>query len=58
MARLNVRNFSLNAWAYASLGDAHLRKGDRAEAVAAFRKAVDLAPTDDQLKTKLAAAMK
>jgi len=58
MARLNVRNFSLNAWAYASLGDAHLRKGDRAEAVAAFRKAVDLAPTDDQLKAKLAAAMK
>ena len=58
MARLNVRNFPGNAWAYGSLGDVYLRKGDRAEAAAAYQKAVALAPTDDQLKTKLAAALK
>jgi hypothetical protein len=58
MARLNVRNFPANVWVYGSLGDVYARKGDRAEAVAAYRKAVELAPTDDQLKAKLAAAMK
>jgi cytochrome c-type biogenesis protein CcmH/NrfG len=58
MARLNVRNFPANAWAYGSLGDVYLRKGDRAEAVTAYQKAVALAPTDDQLKAKLGDAMK
>ena len=58
MARLNVRNFPANAWAYASLVDACMRKGDRRGAVAAYEKAVDLAPTDEQLRAKLAAAMK
>jgi len=58
MARLNVRNFPANAWVYASLGDAYLRKGDRSGAVAAYKRAVDLAPTDEQLRGKLAAAAK
>jgi hypothetical protein len=58
MARLNVRNFPANAWAYASLGNAYTRKGDRRGAVAAYEKAVDLAPSDEQLRAKLAAAMK
>lgn len=58
MASLNVRNFPANAWAYGSLGDVYLRKGDRADAVAAYQKAVTLAPTDDQLKAKLADAVK
>jgi len=58
MARLNLRNFPDNAWVYGSLGDLYLRKGDSGEAVAAYRRAVDLAPTDDQLKAKLAAIMK
>lgn len=58
MARLNVRNFPTNAWTYDSLGDAYMRKGHRAEAIAAYQKAVDLAPTDAQLKARLAAALK
>lgn len=58
MARLNVRNFPANAWAYGGLGDVYLRKGDRTGAAAAYQKAVALAPMDDQLKAKLAAALK
>jgi predicted alpha/beta superfamily hydrolase len=58
MAQLNVRNFPKNAWAYGSLGDVYLRNGNRVESVAAYRKAVDIAPTDEQLKAKLAAATK
>jgi predicted alpha/beta superfamily hydrolase len=58
IASLNVRNFPENAWAYASLGDAYLRKSDRAEAIVAYKKAVDLAPTDGELKAKLAAALR
>lgn len=42
MAQINVCNFPMNAWAYASLGDAHLRRGNRTEAIAAFRKAAAL----------------
>lgn len=58
MARLNVRNFPENAWAHATLGDVHRGKGDAAAAIASYEKAVEIAPTDPQLKEKLAAAMK
>jgi hypothetical protein len=58
MAQLNARNFPKDASVSATLGDVYLRNGNRAEAVAAYRKAVRLAPADDQLKAKLAAAIK
>jgi len=58
MAQLNVHNFPTNAWAYASLGDVYLRKGDRAGAITAYKKAVGLAPQDADLKAKVDAAMK
>ena len=57
MARINVRNFSTNAWAHASLGDAYHARGDNPAAIASYKKAVELAPDDKQIKNKLAAVM-
>ena len=56
--RINVLNFPTNAAAQGSLGDAYLRKGDRASAQASYRRAVELAPDDQDLKARLASAMK
>jgi hypothetical protein len=39
-SRINVKNFPANAWAHSHLADAYLRKGDRAAAVASYKKAV------------------
>lgn len=52
--RINVANFPTNAWAHGSLGDAYLRKGARVSAVASYRRAVELAPEDKELKVRLA----
>jgi len=57
IARINVRNFPTNAWAHAGLGDAYRAKGDQAAAIASYRKAVELAPEDAQMKDKLSAVL-
>jgi predicted alpha/beta superfamily hydrolase len=54
-ARINVRNFPANAWAHAGLADAYRAKGDKAAAIEGYHKAVELAPSDQGLKDKLAA---
>ena len=56
-AAINVRNFPANAWAYAGLADVYRAKGDKVAAIASYRKAVELAPNDAQLKEKLTAVM-
>ena len=58
MARINVRNFPTTAWAHAGLGDAYRAKGDQAAAIASYRKAVELAPDDKQMKDKLDALLR
>lgn len=58
VCRINVDNFPANAWAHSSLGDAHLRKGNREAAIASYKKAIELAPDDERLVAKLAAAIK
>ncbi|MEZ0469790.1 alpha/beta hydrolase-fold protein [Luteimonas salinilitoris] len=57
-SRINVSNFPTNARAHSDLGDAYLRKGDRAVAIASYAKAVELAPDNESMKAKLAAAVK
>ena len=52
--RINTVNFPTSAVAHGQLGDAWLRKGDRASAMASYRRAVELAPDDAELKAKLA----
>jgi predicted alpha/beta superfamily hydrolase len=56
-ARINVRNFPANAWAYAGLGDAYRAKGDKVAAIATYKKAIELAPDDKQSKDKLDALL-
>ena len=56
-AGINVRNFPANAWAYAGLGDVYRAKGDKASAIANYRKAIELAPDDKQMKDKLDALL-
>jgi tetratricopeptide (TPR) repeat protein len=58
VSRINVGNFPANAWAHSNLADAHLRKSDRAAAIANYKKAIELAPDNEDMKAKLAAAMK
>lgn len=50
---INAKNFPANAVAHSQLGDAYLRKGDRAGAAASYRRAVELAPEDKELNAKL-----
>ena len=56
--RINAGNFPTSAAAHGQLGDAYLRKGDRASAVASYGRAVALAPEDKELKAKLDSARK
>ena len=56
--RINAKNFPTSATAHGQLGDAYLRKGDRASAVASYGRAVELAPQDRELKAKLDSAGK
>lgn len=56
--RINAKNFPTSAAAHGQLGDAYLRKGDRASAVASYGRAVELAPQDRELKAKLDSAGK
>lgn len=51
--RINAANFPASAAAHGQLGDAYLRKGDRPSAMASYRRAVELAPDDAELKAKL-----
>lgn len=56
--RINAKNFPTSAAAHGQLGDAYLRKGDRASAVASYGRAVELARQDRELKAKLDSAGK
>lgn len=56
--RINARNFPISAAAHGQLGDAYLRKGERAAAAASYRRAVELAPEDRELRAKLISAAK
>lgn len=56
--RINAKNFPASAAAHGQLGDAYLRKGDRAGAASSYRRAVELAPEDKELNAKLVSASK
>lgn len=51
--RINAVNFPASAATHGQLGDAFLRKDDRAGARASYKRAVELAPGDKELEAKL-----
>lgn len=51
--QLNVKNFPSSASVYQDLGEAYAQKGNMQEAIAAYKKAVELAPNDSQIAQRL-----
>ena len=56
--RLNVDAFPKSSSVYDNLGEAYLSKGDRANAVENYRKAIELDPKNDHAKRMIRRAKK
>jgi len=56
--RLNTVYYPSSYKAYDFIGDAYLKKGDKAKAIASFQKALALAPEREEIKVKLVSAQK
>jgi predicted alpha/beta superfamily hydrolase len=53
MFQMNIKNFPNSPSVYQDLGDAYSQKGRTQEAVSAYKKALDLAPNDQQIAQRL-----
>jgi tetratricopeptide (TPR) repeat protein len=51
--KLNVKNFPRTASIYQDLGDGYAQTGNLQEAIAAYKKALELAPNDSQIALRL-----
>jgi predicted alpha/beta superfamily hydrolase len=51
--KLNVKNFPRAASVYQDLGDGYAQTGNLQEAIAAYKKALELAPNDSQIALRL-----
>jgi tetratricopeptide (TPR) repeat protein len=51
--RLNTVQFPKSSDVWESLGDAYRTSGDRAQAETSYRKALEIAPSDDEVREKL-----
>jgi len=53
LLEMNTNNFPSSSSAFTSLGDAYAMKGEKQNAIIAYKKAIELNPTSNEIKSRL-----
>lgn len=53
LLEMNTANYPSSSRAFAALGEAYAMKGEKQKAIASYKKAIELNPTSNEIKSRL-----